>query len=95
MTLKDYTGRLGRQTLYLQEYTFEINYLPGKENSAADLASRPHNYSLIVTTRNNEIETNTSDIYDDHPLIYYLLNGKHVNGISRKQTQRIERVINN
>lgn len=40
MTMKDYVGRLGRQSLLLQEYTFTIKYLPGDENNAADITSR-------------------------------------------------------
>ena len=40
MGIKDYHGRLGRQTMLFQEYNFTIKYLPGKENGAADAASR-------------------------------------------------------
>ncbi len=42
MNMKDYHGRLGRQAMFVQEYQlFTIKYLPGAENSAADIASRP------------------------------------------------------
>ena len=41
MAIKDYHGRLGRQAMFLQKYTFTIQYLPGKENGAADASSRP------------------------------------------------------
>jgi hypothetical protein len=51
MTMKDYVGRLGRQALLLQEYTFTIKYLPGEENSAADITSRPAKYALAVAKK--------------------------------------------
>ena len=54
MNLRDFHGRLGRQALFIQEYMpFNIKYLPGPENSAADFASRPNKYVLLVETRSN------------------------------------------
>ena len=41
MSIKDYYGRLGRQAMFLQEYNFTLNYIPGKDNFGADAASRP------------------------------------------------------
>ncbi len=50
MNIRDYHGRLGRQAMFLQEYTFTIKYLPGKENSGADVASRPI-FSVTLETK--------------------------------------------
>jgi transposase InsO family protein len=103
MSIKDYVGRLGRQAMLLQEYTFTIKYLPGEENSAADIASRPAKYALAVTTR-SKINQNTDQIenyssrnlidpYDDFPLIYRLQNNKHLSGISSKQVKSIDKKL--
>ena len=48
MNIRDYHGGLGRQAMFLQEYHFTIKYLPRKDNSGADAASRP---VLSITTR--------------------------------------------
>jgi len=85
MTIKDYVGRLGRQALLLQEYTFTIKYLPGEENSAADITSRPAKYALAVSQKDKSQELSSKEIisykneqidpYDDLPLIHYLKTG--------------------
>jgi len=69
MNIRDYHGRLGRQAMFLQEYTFTIKYLPGKENSGADVASRPifsvtleTKPVLSVTTRNRQQAMETLSI---------------------------------
>jgi hypothetical protein len=101
MSITNYHGRLGRQAMLLQEYQFTISYLPGEENSAADIVSRPTRFSkvaLMVTTRSNNKSTpqapygttNQIDPYDDKPLIYYLINKKHLPGISTKQVNNVE-----
>ena len=103
MSIKDYVGRLGRQAMLLQEYTFTIKYLPGEENSAADIASRPAKYALVITrSKTNELVheqtsriINQIDPYDDLPFIYRLLHGKHLPGLAKKLIQRIESKINN
>ena len=75
--------------MLLQEYQFTIAYLPGDENSAADIVSRPTKFSkvaLMVSTRSNKNSANEllhetaiqNDPYDDKPLIYYLINKKKV-----------------
>jgi len=59
MGIRDYIGRLGRQAMLLQEYTFSIVYLPGEDNAAADITSRPTlqekeqstRFALAVQTR--------------------------------------------
>ena len=51
MSMTDYVGRLGRQAMLLQEYTFTIKYIPGEDNHVADFASRPNKLVLAVATR--------------------------------------------
>ena len=103
MFLKNYIGRLGRQALMLQEYTFTIKYLPGPENTAADISSRLHQYALAVTRSDAQREeliiqddlsfkSENVDTYDDAPLMFWLINGKHANGISKKQVTRINKI---
>ena len=103
MNIKDYHGRLGRQAMFLQEYTFTIKYLPGKQNSAADATSRP---VLSVQTRGkrqeyemlSELEKDgykDIDPYEDLALLHYLKFMKHNDGISKNQARRIERIKDN
>jgi len=104
MSLKDYYGRIGRQSLFVQEYTFTIKYLPGSDNFAADIASRPTKVALAVTTRSTaqrediiatEKDISKIDQYDDLPLVYRLKNGKHLPGLSKNQVNRINRSLDN
>lgn len=103
MNIKDYWGRLGRQAMFLQEYVFTIQYLPGEENSAADVTSRPPQLALLVTTRSKakekELDPDVSfkydkiDIYEDLPLVHYIKTGKHLPGVAKHQVKRITRLI--
>ena len=98
MSIKDYVGRLGRQAMLLQEYTFTIKYLPGEENSAADIASRPAKYALVITrSKTNQLLpkqtsriVNQIDPYDDFPFIYRLSHGTHLPGLAKKLMQLID-----
>jgi hypothetical protein len=79
-------GRLGRKSLCLQMYELKIKYIPGEENSVADIESRPHRYALLVVTRKGHqraisgskqdyepsYKDSTIDTYDDIPLNEYL-----------------------
>jgi hypothetical protein len=84
MSITNYHGRL--IIMLLQENQFTIAYLPGEENSAEHIVSRPTRFSkvaLMGTTSNKSsapqllYETAVqTDPYDDKPLIYYLINKK-------------------
>ncbi len=100
MSIKDYHGRLGRQAMFVQEYMpFTIKYLPGPENSAADIASRPAKFAFMMELRPrkrkidevdlNELEKGTIDPYDDVALMHYLIHKKHLPGLSKKHQNRI------
>ena len=107
MGLKDYLGRLGRQAMFLQEYNFTIKYLPGEENSAADISSRPAKFALAVSTRSSNqreelinhqdlsYKSDRIDIYEDQPLVHFLMHGKHSNGLSKNQVNRVNRMKDN
>ena len=51
---KDNHGCLGRQAMFLQEYNFSMKYIPGEENSAAYISSRPAKFALAVSTRSSD-----------------------------------------
>lgn len=106
MGIKDYLGRLGRQAMFLQEYNFTIKYLPGEDNHAADVASRPAKFALAVTTRSAaqreeaiskepQFKDESVDPYDDLPLLHYLKFGKHLTGLATKQASRINKIKDN
>lgn len=97
MNIRDYHGRLGRQAMFLQEYHFTIKYLPGKENSGADAASRP---VLAITTgnKNQDYDQKSAhekegykiiDPYEDLALLHYLKFNKHNDGLSKSQVKRV------
>jgi hypothetical protein len=90
MSIKDYTGRLARWAVYLQEFQFNIKYKKGTVHGNADAVSRP---VLLVRTRNavNEEPVNkVSEPYDNEALIHYLRFLKHRNGSSKNQIKMIE-----
>lgn len=53
LNLKDPSSRLMRWALKLQEFDFEIKYLPGKENSGADWLSREVSSHILAEPETN------------------------------------------
>ena len=101
MAIKDYHGRLGRQAMFLKEYTFTIQYLPGKENGAADASSRPFDkrtksvLALVVNgtkEKHEEHDANYKNVdpYEDKHLIHFMTTGKHIDGVSKNQVRRVK-----
>jgi hypothetical protein len=91
MSIKDHTGRLARWAIYLQEYEFDIVYKKGKKHTNADAVSRP----VLMMKKSGADETDnslTEDPYDNKALVHYLQHEKHVDGASKKQTKRIEKL---
>ena len=100
MNIRDYHGRLGRQAMFLQEYQFTIKYLPGKENSGADAASRPV-LAIVTRSRQQDYEQKSElekegykiiDPYEDLALLHYLKYDKHNDGTSKNQVKRILKI---
>ena len=101
------SGRLGRSVIFLQPFNLDIRYIPGKENTAADFASRPPTEAkavMAILTRNSaqqkdkndrqleDISYKNHDVYDDPSLLHYIMYGKHLDGIPKKQVKRIEKL---
>ena len=60
LTAHDPTGRLARWHLTLQQYDYEIKFLPGSQNSVADAISRLNN----IPPENDEDETLSKNLVD-------------------------------
>lgn len=61
-TNKDITGRLTRMILKLQEYDFQIHYVPGKDNGAPDALSRDPLAGFIAAICSGLEELDADDI---------------------------------
>jgi hypothetical protein len=104
MSIKDYTGRLARWALYLQQFSFDIIYKKGKEHVNADAVSRPPaadqiksvNESIaVMMLRAEDIEDQelkNCDPYDNQALMYFLKTGQFKSGTGRNQIRRIQRL---
>jgi Integrase zinc binding domain len=92
MSINDPTGRLARWSLYLQTYDFEIIHKKGRIHSNVDVLSRPVLLANAVQPTINDDETSEKDIDPsvDTALLHYLKYGSHKNGLSKKQTKRVE-----
>jgi hypothetical protein len=94
MGLKNPVGRLARWVIYLQCLDFEIIHKKGSSHTNADFLSRPvlANKVAILPDNPDDISSVDSDIFEDEPFIYFLLNGRHRDGISRKVLNRINKL---
>lgn len=66
MTARDLAGRLHRWALTLQEYDFEVEYRPGKQNAVADALSRAPAYHASGRPPSERIhQRNSLQLTDD------------------------------
>jgi hypothetical protein len=93
MNLKDPNGRLARWAIYLQSYNFEIIHPKGTNHTNVDALSRPVLNAEVVQQEDEDDESAKNlDVYEDDGLKHYLKYGRHMNGISKKQAKRIEKL---
>ena len=93
MKINDPTGRLARWSIYLQAYEFDIVHRRGRIHSNVDAVSRP----VLLTEIKGEEETEDVsskflDPYEDEALLHYLKHGKNLDGLSKKQTKRVNKL---
>ena len=86
MEIKDPTGRLARWSIYLQSLDMEIQYRKGSLNTNADALSRP-----VYRVEVDVSSCRSIDELDDEPLLYFLKNKRHLNGLSKNKKVEIER----
>ena len=92
MCAKDLSHSYARWAIYLQGFDFTITYKPGKYHDDADALSRPVEINIL---EKNEIDVEVNELEDpneDEPLLHYLKFGRHVDGASRKQVNRVLRI---
>ena len=92
MAIKEPTGRLARWAIYLQAYTFTLVHRSGIIHSNADTLSRPP-IEQINSIRIDEERFKDHDPYEDGCLIYFIKFGRHINGASRKQVNRVNKAM--
>ena len=102
MEIKDPTGRLARWSIYLQAFDFEILYKKGSLHTNVDAISRPPppldapaevKQVLTIALANEDDESAKSlDPFEDEALMHYLRTLRHMNGTSKKQINRIDRL---
>ena len=90
---KDLINTCARWALYLGLFRFNIIHRKGSKHCNADALSRPVvNNISIDTVETNEDTLDESDPHENEPLIHFLKFGKHINGATRKQVNRINRL---
>ena len=91
LNLKEPTGKLARWVMFLSQFEYTIKHRRGKIHCNADFLSRPVLYAAIL-----EPEGALSikcDPWEDGALLYYLEKGRFQNGTSRKQVNRILKIL--
>ena len=92
ITLNDPSARLSRWSILLQHFEFEVKHRKGVEHCNVDALSRPvHINVLINRDQTTEHSSKLFDPYEDSALLHYLETRKHIPGLSKKQTRRIEK----
>jgi hypothetical protein len=68
----------------------------GKDHGQVDALSRPvletvdHLYQFSIMNENeNNISSKSLDLFEDEALLHYLRQGRHINGLSRNQVNRV------
>jgi hypothetical protein len=89
LSINEYTGRLARWSLLLQEFSFDIEYKKGVLHVNADALSRPVLVKQILDDDSNE---KNLDPYDNEALLQYIEFRRHMNGVSKKQIKRVEKL---
>ena len=99
MKAKDLSGRLGRMALDLQGLKIRnVFHRAGKLSANCDALSRPPltsveqievNHVLSECAAEFEQSTKRIDPFEDKALMYFLTQGKHLDGLSNKQMKRI------
>ena len=93
MSIKNPTGKLARWSLYLSQLDFEIVHRKGINHSNADYLSRPTETSYLVISEEQTISNTRLGPYEDEPLLYFLKYLKHRRGASRKQVNRLNKLL--
>jgi hypothetical protein len=90
MNIKDPSSRLTRWALKLQPYEFTIVHRKGLLHSNCDALSRPVLNTIIQAgDEEGEASAKALDLFEDEALLHYLRFGRHLDGLPRKQVNRV------
>jgi hypothetical protein len=89
MNIKDPSSRLTRLALKLQPYEFTIIHGKGLMHSNVDALSRPVINTIVQTMDEDEVSAKALDLFEDEALLHYLRYGRHLQGLPRKQVNRV------
>ncbi|MCA9761261.1 MAG: DDE-type integrase/transposase/recombinase, partial [Streptococcus sp.] len=90
LKMNDPTARLMRWSLYLQAYDFEIIHRKGRIHSNVDCLSRPIlSLEIVKDDGVEDISSKNLDPWEDEALLFYLENGRFIDGASNKQMKRV------
>lgn len=97
LSTKELTGRLSRWSMFLQEFDMTIHYRPGAAQGHVDALSRIEKAEASAFAGFTNVLFSTSvpayesDVVTDGPLKTFVQHRRHMNGISRKTKNRVER----
>jgi len=89
LTIKSPIGRLARWIIFLQVFSgMTVVHRAGVKHGNVDAMSRPVIDTITVFQIN--ISSFNTDVYDNLPLMHYVQQGVHAQGLTRSQIERVE-----
>ena len=91
------SGRLVRWALYLQAFDYQIKHRPGIAHANVDALSRIEEVVCAMRTtktlsKEDEVSSKVLDPWEDETLLHFLRHRRHIDGASKKQVRRVERL---
>jgi hypothetical protein len=95
MENKDLSGQFARQAAYIQEFDVKFVHREGSKHCDDDALSRPVLVN-VTTAEDPEVvpeSLRNDDPYENEHLIHFLKFGRHINGATRKQVNKTNKLL--